>query len=232
MAGKFNKVVTGSISLLLLILLTLTGARCGDEKDPEFVFMAFEIPININPKSDQILLSDTLWLAGSFPDTLRESYSGKYYTLSDFSFELKICINQLVDKNKYAAEQPGDYTMFEYVLKTGQSQQISTKCGTFNPVNMNKLYNYNIGIIPKQHGIYNIFFLPPIDIGMGVPFNLKDFINLPSGSDGRKRIPVYEPFLIAINNGNTNYHLFELHCKPGTATQAEQKGSFTFQVIE
>jgi hypothetical protein len=229
MTGKVKKFVTGSTSLLLILLVS---AKCNEEKDPEYVSMAFEIPININPESDQILLNDTLWLTGRFPDTLRESHSGKYYKLSDFNFGLNICINQLVDKNRYSSEQPGDYTMFDYVLKTGQSQQISTKCGTFEPVYIGKSYNYSIGIIPKQVGIYNIFFLPPIGVAFEVPFNLKDFINLPSGSDGRKRIPVYEPFLITINNGNTNYHLFELHCKPGIDVHAEQKGSFTFRVVE
>lgn len=229
------------MSLLLLTLLTLTGARCGDDKDPEFVFMAFLIPITISPPVEDFQVGDTLWISGSFPDTLEEFYSGNYYRLENFDFKSKICLHKLVDKQKNVSEQPGAFNYFSIFNDIGRLEQISSICGevSFN-YSLGK-YHYKIGLLAHTHGIFTVNFLWPIDLH-GMPdeqIDLKSIIDLGTTLDGRRKIPIYEAFYFVVNEGITNFDLFKEHCKAESITNPapinvyyEEKGSFTFRVIE
>jgi hypothetical protein len=240
MAGNFNKLVTGSRSLLLLIAFTMTGSRCGDNDEPEFVFMAFLIPITITPPGEQIQLGDTMWITGSFPDTLEEYYSSKFYRFENFDFKSKICLHKLVDDQKNISEQPGAFDFISIYNNKGSLQQISSICGSLSLNYKSNKYSYKIGLLPNTEGIFTINFLWPIDLH-GMPdeqIDLRPIINLKNTPDGRKRIPVYEAFYFVVNGGATNFSLFQEHCKAESLENPapinvfyEQKGSFTFQVI-
>jgi hypothetical protein len=241
MAGNFKKLVTGSWSLLLLIVFVITGARCGDNDEPEFVFMAFLIPITITPPGEKIQLGDTLWISGSFPDTLEEFHSGKYFRLENFDFKSKICVRKLVDNGKNISEQPGGFSYFSIFNRSGSLEDNTQFCGFVNFNYQNSRYNYKIGLLPNKGGIFTINFLWPIDLH-GMPdeqIDLRPVIRLENTPDGRKRIPVYEAFYFVVNKGATNFDLFRAHCKAESLENPvpinvfyEQKGSFTFQVVE
>lgn len=241
MAGNFNKIVTGSWSLLLLIILAMSGSGCGDNDEPEFVFMAFLIPITITPPGEQIQLGDTLWISGSFPDTLEEFHSGKYFRFENFDFKSKICLHKLIDKEKNVGEQPGAFSHFSVSNKIGSLEQTSSICGTVNFSFSGDQYNYKIGLLAGSTGVFSTNFLWPIDLH-GMPdeqIDLRPIIKLENTPDGRKRIPVYEAFYFVVNEGATNFELFKAHCKAESLKNPapinvfyEQKGSFTFQVVE
>lgn len=243
MAGNLRNSVTGSLGslLLLIILLTLTGVRCGDDNDPEFIFMAFLVPITITPPSDEFHVGDTLWISGSFPDTLEEFYSGKYYRFENFDFKSKICLHKLVNNQKNIGEQPGAFDYFSIINKAGSLQQISSICGSVSFDYRDGKYNYRIGLLTTIVGIFTINFLWPINLH-GMPdehIDLKTIIDLGTTTDGRRKIPVYEAFYFVVNEGNTNFELFKENCKAESLTNPapinvfyEQKGSFTFRVVE
>lgn len=229
MDGNLKNLVASPMCLLLLLLIS---GKCTEEKEPDFVFMTFEIPISILPNSETLSLGDTLWIKGQFPDTLRDIHSGKYFKLGNFDFKSKICITRINNNQLYASQQQPAFNEFIY---TGDVFQTSSICGpvTFNYSDNN--YLYTIALIPKSPGIFNVFFNRPVNLH-GFPdeqIDLVPYITLGIGSDGRKRIPVYEAFLFIVNNGNTNYELFKLYARPGSdIVPSEEKGSFTFQVIE
>lgn len=100
--------------------------------------MAFLIPITISPPVEDFQVGDTLWVSGSFPDTLEEFYSGNYYRLENFDFKSKICLHKLVDKQKNISEQPGAFNYFSIFNDIGSLEQISSICGTVS-------FNYALG---------------------------------------------------------------------------------------
>ncbi|MCX7638101.1 MAG: hypothetical protein N2044_09690 [Cyclobacteriaceae bacterium] len=232
MVGNFKKIVTGSRSLLLLTLLTLSGARCEDDKDLIHVFMIFEIPVTVQPPSETIKVGDTLWLEGHFPDTLKDIHTGNFYQLKNFDFKSKICINRLLNNQLYLSQQQPAFGEFNYV---GGTNQTSSVCGNFLINYLSNSYSYKVGFIPLKTGIFNIFINRPITLD-GMPENridLESYIDLGYTADGRKRIPVYEAFKFIINNGNTNFDLYQQYCKPGIdVVPSEELGSFTFRVVE
>jgi hypothetical protein len=231
MAGNLRKLVKGSGSLLLITLL-LTGSRCNDEKDPEFVFMTFEIPLTIRPGNETLNKGDTIWLDGNFSDTLKEINSNLYYKLENFDFKSKICINKIFNNQLYVSEQMPAFSLFNYL---GGTTQTSSVCGTFSINYVNKTYTYKIGFIPNDTGVFNIFINRPFNLS-DTPesqIDLRPYIKLDDSDDGRKRIPVYEAFQFIINNGNTNFELFKQNAKVGNdIVPSEQLGSFTFRVVE
>jgi hypothetical protein len=240
MAGNKMKLVTGSLSLLLLLFLLLTSSKCNEDKDPEYVYMIFEIPIRINPGSAESYVGDTLWISGSFPDTLREYYSKKYYRFPDFNFKSGICLKELVKLEVYLSEQPGAFDKFSILNMLGSYHQISTNCGNLEFVYSNNSYNYKIGLIAKSSGVFTLFFLMPVDLH-GFPedqIDLKPIIDLGVTPDGRKRIPVYDAFFFTVNDGQTNFDLLTRYCRAGSIVNpsafkivhADQKGTFTFRV--
>jgi hypothetical protein len=238
MVGNQKMRVAGNC--LLLSLLIFIGARCDNEKPPEFVTMAFVIPITIQP-AEEMKKGDTLWISGSFADTLKEYYSGIHYQLTNVDFKSSICISKLVSNQNYLSQQPGAIGSFTISNKVGDLQNIGSVCGSFSPIYEENMYRYKIGLIPTSTGIFCINFLWPIDLH-GLPeeqIDLTAYVDLGVTTDGRKRIPVYEAFCFVVNNENTNYELFTANCRPASVdspslinTFYEQKGSFTFKVVD
>jgi hypothetical protein len=227
-------------SLSALFPLCL-GIQCKDNKDPEFVFMTFILPISIEPKVVEWGVGDTLWITGAFPDTLLELHSGNYYRLTDFNFKSKVCMARLVDPGLYLSQQPPAIQDFSFVSITGSFTYPGTLCGDFNFIYDQGKYRYRIGVVPHSLGAYNLYFIWPIDLH-GLPeeqIDLRPAINLARTPDGTERIPVYEAFYYVINDGNTNFEIFKnsyratsLEDPSDLNVYTEQKGSFAFRVVE
>jgi hypothetical protein len=239
MAGRNMK--SGPSALTLFLLLIFAALRCDEEKDPEHVFMSFLIPIRIAPQTDQFEIQDTIWVDGTFPDTLQEFYSGNYYKLPAFDFKSKLCIVELVDKSRYVSDQAGAMEQFGIVNRIGSVNQVSSICGSIDFVYKDESYHYKIGLVTDNPGVFTINFPWPIDLH-GLPEEqifLTPVIDLGVTADGRPRIPVYAAFYFVVNDGSTNFDLFKENCRAASLENPapinlfyEQKGSFTFSVIE
>jgi hypothetical protein len=244
MDGNAPKVARNS-SKIVCLLCTLSylflGLQCKESKDSEFVLMTFIIPVSIHPQTVELQTGDTLWLSGSFPDTLLELHSNKYYKIPDFDFKSKMCLTRLVDPNLYLSQQPPAVDQFSVVSVTGSFTRVGSLCGDFNFMFTQNKYNYKIGVVPKTSGEYNLNFLWPIDLH-NLPeeqIDLRSVIDLGATADGRERIPIYEAFYFVINEGNTNFEVFKNSYRAASIEEptelnvyTEQKGSFAFRVVE
>ncbi len=241
MDGNFNK-AKGFTSLLLLFFIATSAFQCDPEKDPEFVQLIFIIPLSISPPSDEFQLKDTVWVKGDFPDTLLEYYSGKYYKLSNFDFKTRLGISKLISSNLYFGEQPGSLESFEIFNKVGKLDNLRDTFSDLHFNYSNNNYHCKIGLIPNATGIYNISFLWPINLHgtENEKIDLRPYINLGEGADGRKLVPLYDAFLYVVNDGLTNFDLLTQNSKVVSVENPEsfkevyyeQKGSFTFRVVE
>jgi hypothetical protein len=106
-------------------------------------------------------------------------------------------------------------------------------------------YSFLFRLIPQSTGIFSVTMVwynndSPACSSFGDCIDLTKQINLGSTEDGRKRVPVYEAIFYVINDGNVNFDLLSANCKAGsletpnsaTAVFAEQKGTYTFRVVE
>src|SRR5215208_4124551 len=73
----------------------------------EYVGMTFTLPLSIAPIKDTINLGDTLTLEANFSDSLKEVFSGKYYSLQNFDFRTGVAFNLLRDSSVGLDQQPG-----------------------------------------------------------------------------------------------------------------------------
>lgn len=231
MDGKNFLSRTGLSALSVIILALLIAFRCDDEQT-EFFFMIFEIPVQVSKSSpgETMKIGDTLWVKGKFPDTLYEVKSKEYYKLSDFGFKSNLCLHRLIDPELYLSQQPTAFNAFSLL----GTFQVSSNCSTFPITYQDNLYTYNIGFVPQDTGVFNIFILYPINLH-NMPdeqIDLRPYVKL-SPVRGKKRIPVYEAFQFVINDGNTNFELYKQYCKQGLdIVPSEELGSFTFRVVE
>jgi hypothetical protein len=234
MDGKFSNRVTGIFGLLLsLFLITTTAFQCEREKDPEFVLMTFVVPITIEPLSADFKLGDTLWVRADFSETMKELNSQTDYILSDFDFKSKIGLLKLLNPNTNLGYQPSATDDIIFFPKIGSIPFVGETFSPFNFSFKNNRYQLKIGLVPKKTGVYAINFLPPGD----AQDDLQGYIELGFNSSGQKRIPQLEFLFFEINEGNTNFDLFKLHCKAESINNPlpiniyyEQKGTFTFEV--
>jgi len=232
MAGKIINKVTGFTSLLLLYLIATTAFRCED-KDPEFVLMTFVIPITIEPSSANFKLGDTLWIKADFSEKIKELNSGIDYPIKGFDFKSKIGLLELKNSNTNIGYQPSATDVITFVTRIGSIPFVGE---TFSPFSFSfdeTRYKLKIGLIPKQAGVYAVNFLPPGD----AQDDLQGIVDLGINGNGQKRIPQLEFLFFEINNGQTNFDLFQLHCKAESISNPlpiniyyEQKGTFTFEV--
>lgn len=241
MAGNLKNKVTGFVSLLLLLFIATSASHCNEDKDLEYVFMSFIIPLQITPQAIQINLGDTLWLSGSFDDNLLEYHTNKYYKFPNFDFKSMLCLAYLTTNQRYYHEQPG-LNKFSFINVEGQLKNLGSLCGDISFFYKSGRYQYKIGLIPNTKGVFSVGFLMPVDLH-GIPEEQVDLIgviDLGVSPSGVKRIPVYEAFLFLINNGETHFDLFKEYCRAGSVENpndvknvwAEQKGTFTFRVVE
>lgn len=222
----------GKFCLAFITLLALTAFRCEKDELPFFEDIIFVLPLRINPPDSLISLGDTLWLTANIADTLYEYNSLRYYKLQKSPFISSFMINNLVNKEIYHTYQPGAVALFEFANITGFVHALSQSFGTLTFLYRDNRYELEIGIVPKSTGVFAFSLLQPSE------FDLSS-LKLEPTKDGRKRIPVYRGFFFVINEGETNFSLFQAHCKPGSLeypTPAnvyfEQKGTFTFRVVE
>jgi hypothetical protein len=240
--GYFNqKSHMKNILYFFFVLLTCTSCGCKKEEvPPEFVQMIFEIPLQITPIKDTVQVGDTLWLEASFPDTIRDHNSGKYYKVPP-SFDLKsrIGFTKLINKDKNISEQPGFAQSYKLLNMAGGIENLQETSGIVKFIYDGSKYSLRVGIIPKQKAIASISFFTRWRTG-GVYEDDADlsFLNLSNESSGGKRIPVLDNIYYIINEGNTNFDLFQRHCVAASLTYPiesnvffEQKGTYTF-VIE
>ncbi len=232
MVGKNSTKVTGFISLLLICFIATTAFRC-EEQDPEYVLMTFVIPITIEPLNPDFTLGDTLWVTADFSESMKELNSQTDYILKDFDFRSKIGLRKLINPKLDISDQPSATDEITLVPKVGSIPFVGE---TFSPFSFSfetNRYKLRIGIIPKKTGVYAVNFLPPGD----AQGDLQGHIDLGTNSLGQKRIPQLEFLFFEINNGQTNFDLFQLHCKAESINNPlpvnvyyEQKGTFTFEV--
>lgn len=234
MDGKISSKVTGIFSLLLcLFLITTTGFQCDREKDPEFVLMTFVVPITIEPSSADFKLGDTLWVRADFSEKMKELNSQTDYTLKDFDFKSKIGLFKLVNPNANLGYQPSATNEISVVPKIGSIPYVGETFSPFDFSFTGNRYKLKIGLIPKKAGIYAVNFLPPGD----AQDDLQGYVELGFNSNGQKRIPQLEFIFFEINEGETNFDLFQSNCKAESINNPqpvnvyyEQKGTFTFEV--
>jgi hypothetical protein len=233
MAGKFKNTVTGSMCLLLLFSVIATSFRCDDERPPQFEELIFVLPLTIRPTDSILRKNDTLWISAEIPDTIFEYNTGKYLKLPNFNFYTRIGFFKLIDNQIILSDQPGATESFNYLNLVGSITNMRDTFADFNFYYTNNQYICRIGIIPKFTGVYCINFLRPEML------EVSKVINLGQTSDGRKRIPVYRTIYYVINDGKTNFELYKNNCVASSEILVttdmiyyEQKGTFTFRVVE
>jgi hypothetical protein len=222
-------------------LLTCTSCGCKKEEvPPEYLRIIFEIPLTITPIKDSVQVGDTLWLEASFPDSIRDHNSGKYYKVPpSFDFRTAVGFLKLVLPDKTINRQPGFASGFNIINKTGGIENVGSTFGGVKFAHDSNRYYLRIGIISNQKGVGSISFhtrwLTGRVYGGDPDLSFLDLGQTPSGG---KRIPVLDNIYYIINEGETNFHLFQRHCVAASLTYPiesnvffEQKGTYTF-VIE
>ncbi|MET4104896.1 hypothetical protein [Hymenobacter sp. UYP22] len=224
-------------------LFVLIALLCSCEREerpiPEQVPFIFQIPLTISPSKDTVSVGDTLWLKASFPDTVREFYSGKYYTVkpTQFDWMTSIAMRKLVYSNQYLGNQLAAANNFSYINKIGTIKPNNT----FSDLRyeyINKIYTCKIGIIPKQKGIYAFNFGDNWNISSNSkPKPDLSFIKLDSSKDNMNRQAVYQSVYYYINDKHTNFYLVKanslyasLNYPDNSNINYEQEGSYAFVV--
>ncbi|MCX7638102.1 MAG: hypothetical protein N2044_09695 [Cyclobacteriaceae bacterium] len=233
MAGKSNTFRFDKILFQAFILFVImSGFKCQEEKMPQFEDFVFVIPVVINPSDSIVLLNDTIWFIGNFPDTLFELNSGEYFKIQKPTLVASLIARRLIGSEFSYSQQPGAIPSFDFVSRVGGVSNPGQSFATLTFIWSEKHYKCRFGIKPKQRGIFTINILNPEQ------FDLSE-INLGLTSDGRQRIPVYRNIYFVVNNGKTNFELFQKHCKAASLDYPteqniyyEQKGTFTFRVVE
>jgi hypothetical protein len=223
------------------ILLICTSCGCKKEEvPPEFVRMIFEIPLSITPIKDTVHLGDTLWLEASFPDTIRDHNSGKYYKVPpSFDFRTGVFFKKMIYNDKNISEQPGFAKSYKVLNKIAGIKNLQTTSGDLEFAHNGGKYSLKVGIIPNHKGVASVSFGTGWQVGRvyrGDPDI--SFISLDKPPSGGKRIPVLDNIYYIINEGDTNFDLFQKHCVAASLQHPiesniyyEQKGTYTF-VIE
>lgn len=238
MVGKIFT-ASGLIGLMLFIIST-TIVGCDKEKSPEFVEMTFVIPFSVTPIRS-IKIGDTLWLSADFPDTILELNSMKYYKLINMDFKELFAVFKLSNNDLTISQQPGGLNAFTILEKKGTLNDPSETFADLKFSYANEKYSFMAGFVPSTVGIYCINFTWPREReGFDAGLHLENYIDLGVTNDGRKRIPRHKATYVVINNGETNFDLFHQNCKAVSLSVPiveanvyyEQKGTFTFQVVQ
>lgn len=235
MDGKKIFKVPGVVCLVLFLIITLTSFQCQEDKERVFEPILFELEFTIAPADSIAFVGDTIWITANIPDSIRDWHTGNRYKLIDFNFDLSLVIRKLFDQQKPVGDQPGATSAFDFIIKEGTLYLFET----FNDFRMayrDGYYLFRVGVIPKAAGVYCFNFLtPPAN-----SIDIRQAIKLERTPDGRERIPVYDGTYVIVNDGvHTNFDLFKKHCRAISLEVPipdniyyEQKGSFTFRVVE
>ena len=233
MDGRKTPIQTSHFGLFVLFLISITACKCDDDKSIEYVDIILMLDFKVTPIADTFHLGDTIWLTLDSPDTLLDYNSKKYFKIENFDFKSRVGIISLVNKNIYISEQPGalgDFTLFS---KKGLLSNPRDTFADLATVYSEDSYQCKIAFIPNKKGLFCVEFLSPEYLDLSL-------IKLDKSSEGRRKIPVYRGLFYSINMGvNNNFDLLEANSKLTSITYpipeniyAEQKGTFTFQVVE
>lgn len=224
----------------LFALLCLLSSCERDEKPvPEQVPFIFQIPLTISPPKDTVSVGDTLWLKANFPDTVREFYSGHYYTVkpNQFDWRTSIAIRKLVYPNQYLGNQLAASNSFTYINKIGKLEPNSIFADLkYNYAN--NIYSCKIGIVSKQKGVYTFNFGDSWNLSSNsAPQPNLSFIQLDPTNSNKQRQAVYRAVYYYINNKQTNFYLVKanslytsLNYPSESNINYEQEASYSFVV--
>ncbi|MBC6609729.1 hypothetical protein H8B15_02265 [Hymenobacter sp. BT507] len=224
----------------LIASLCLALTSCEPKPDVEYVPIVFEIPMTVSPLRDTIAVGDTLWLTASFPDSIMERTTQMRYrvTPQDFDFKTGFSLRQFVDAKLYFIDQPGFTTGFTVINKVGSATITSQRFGRLFPTYGNGHYRMRIGLVARQKGVACLSIQDGAkSLGVYEPEPNILFLNLSASATGHPRQPTYATTHYTINEGKTNFHLFQQHCTPIPITNPtednmyyEQKDTYTFVV--
>lgn len=233
--NRFQKVKVQSYltSMIVLLFVSTINFQCDKEKYPEFVEMTFVIPMLVAPENSTIKLGDTLWLSAAFQDSILEYNSNERFKFENFTFGSSIGIHKLIDGQQPLSQQPGATRSFISLVENGTITFPGETFYSFQFEQKENNYFLKIGFVPTVKGVFSIAPLDPPEL------NLKNAVNLGKTADGRQRIPVYKGIYFTINDGNNDFELFKKNCYAVSLDYPtvsniyyEQKGRFTFQVVQ
>lgn len=177
--------------------------------------------------------NDTLWITAEFNDSILDFNSNKRIKIPDFDFLSTIGFFKLIGKQIFFADQPGAVESFRFVNTIGSIANLRDTFADFKFAYTNGSYSCRIGVMPKSTGVFSINFLRPPEL------DLSNTLKLPDTPEGRKVLPLYRNIYYVINEGQTNFELYKKHCEASSERLVttdniyyEQKGTFTFRVVE
>lgn len=232
------------LALLVNALPLLFGCwllvGCKPEPAPEYVEFAFRIPLQLTPIRETVAVGDTLWLTADFSDQLEDFHTGQHYPVTPDHFALRTLLGlfRLGDVTKPISQQPGATAVFKFVNQVGR---VSPLGPTFSAVDYTYTpgrYQLRLGLIPQQPGVFCVNFIDGWQ-SPALSNSQPDLSYLVSGRtpEGGQRHAIFMPFVYGINQGQTNFALFQQHCLAVSVTSPtvssinyEQKATFTFAV--
>ncbi|MEX6686344.1 hypothetical protein QTN47_02505 [Danxiaibacter flavus] len=195
---------------ITIAALITVGCTPPHKKD-HFIELKFITPFTITPASDTIQLGDTLTLGANFSDSVKDILSGKYYRLENFDFNETVIFRELVDSSKCITDQLWNINDFNIFNEVGKIVNAGS-WGFVRYVYQDSHYKLRIKIVPKKRGIHAISFLYGL-LGKGVGL---ENIHLGPSDKGGKKIAYLNNIWNIINDGNTNFCLYEQHTKVGS----------------
>jgi len=197
----------------------------------EYVEMVFKLPLNITPTTDTVNVGDTLTFEASFPDNLKEEFSGQYYRFQNFDFKTRVAFNKLGDTSLLISQQPGATSSFTVTNELGGITGPSETFGGVGFVYEFNTYKLKIKMVVKQKGVFAISFYSQLY----TKNTQLSFIDLGQTASGGKRIAVLDNIWYLINNGNTHFGLYSKNTKVGNITlpdvkNYETEATYTFVV--
>ena len=205
-------------------------SSCHKPQD-EYVEMVFKLPLSITPTKDTINVGDTLTMEASFPDNLKDEFSGEYYRFQNFDFKTRIAFNKIGDTSLLVSQQPGATNAFTVTNELGGITGLSETFGGINLVYENNTYKLKTKIVPKQRGVFAIALFSQL-FGKQMKLN---FIDLGQSSIGGKKIALLDNIWYLFNGGNTHFDLFSKNSKVGNISLTEERNfeteaTYTFVV--
>lgn len=236
MVGRFSKLIVGLGGLLLVLICIISCTSCN--KDDGFasreVILVF--PIDASPNDSIFQIGDTIWISANInADSIMDYNTETYLDLKKINFYKTFNLFELVYKDKFIAEQPGASLKFDYINRKGGLTNLFDTFNDFEFDSTANRYILSFAIIPKEVGIYCFNFLGP-----GRDWNIDEIVDLGVDAAGTKITPIFEGMYFPINNGQLNFNLLIAHCKSASLIHPEsksevnfeQKGTFTFRIIE
>jgi hypothetical protein len=206
---------------LAVISLLLLGCE-PKELQPEFQFVAFEIPVTISPQADTVARGDTLWLDLNFSDSLLDIRSNQRYRVQPQDLDMTIAFG--FKKLMGLAQNPvGAVRTLPAFARQGQLRELGGMFRLLTPVYDNQRYRARLGVVPASPGVYALSVLRSVDTADGIS------VPLPDSPDGKPRQGRVEELYYVINNGNVNFHIQREHTRLGSTMPNPSEGTLYFE---